>query len=184
MTIDHIQGVWQNATCLYAANQVEAAIDAMAQEISSQLGASNPVILCVMTGAVVVTGKLLTRLTFPLELDYLHLSRYGNNTTGGELDWKVRPSLELAGRTVLVVDDILDEGKTLEAITGYCLEQGAAGVMSAVLVDKQHTRKSGTIRADFVALKTGDHYLFGYGMDYKGYLRNAPGIYAVNGTVG
>ena len=94
----------------------------------------------------------------------------------------LKPTTPLSGRSVLIIDDVLDEGITLAAIKDYCLEQGAIEAYTAVLVDKllDHDKP---IHADFVGLTVENHYLFGYGMDYKGYLRNAAGIYACNGDV-
>jgi hypoxanthine phosphoribosyltransferase len=130
-----------------------------------------------MNGGVVLTGKLLTRLNFPLTLDAINASRYRNQTRGGEINWIQKPRTDLKNRTVLIVDDILDEGITLRAIYEYCREQGASSIYSAVLINKNlnHTKP---IRADFVGLEAENRYIFGYGMDYKGYLRNAAGIYA------
>ncbi len=181
--IEEATRVLKQADCLFDKAEVDAAIDALAAAITTRLAASNPILLCVMNGALVVMGELLTRLQFPLQVDYLHASRYREKLSGADLQWKARPTTPLAGRTVLIVDDILDEGDTLVKIREYCLQQGAAQVFSAVLIDKQHDRRHPMLpRADFTGLEAPDRYLFGYGMDYKGYLRNAPGIYAVAGT--
>ena len=92
----------------------------------------------------------------------------------------MKPSLDLNGRTVLIVDDILDGGVTLAAILAEVKLMGAAHVFTAVLVDKHHKRvENGLKHADFVGLEVDDHYIFGYGMDYNEYLRNAPGIFVV-----
>ncbi len=153
----------------------------MAIKIKQQLGEQNPLVLCVMTGDLVPAGMLLPRLDFALNLDYIHATRYGHKTEGGELEWIVKPSKPLKDRIVLLVDDILDEGLTLEAIIHDCKSAGAKAVYSAVLVEKIRSR-SIDIKADFVGVEVEDRYLFGFGMDYKGYLRNAAGIYAVKGA--
>ena len=179
-TPDEIKQVLQEADCLYTQAEVEQQLDRMADEISARHANSNPVFLCVMTGAMVPAGHLLTRLNFPLELDYIHATRYAGETTGGELAWATEPLISFQDRDIIVFDDILDEGVTLAAIVDYCRKQGARQVFSAVLVEKCHDRKQG-IRADYVGLEIVDRYVFGYGMDYHGYLRNVPGIYAVKG---
>jgi hypoxanthine phosphoribosyltransferase len=115
-----------------------------------------------------------------LQIDYLHATRYQDNTQGSELEWHRLPALSLHEREVLILDDILDEGATLAAVVAHCRAQGAARVLTAVLVDKRHERKVPGIHADFVGLRAVDRYLYGYGMDYRGYLRNAAGIYAVD----
>lgn len=175
--LDEIKRVEDSADLLFCSRQVEEAIDAMAQSIIAALGESNPVVLCVLNGGIIATAKLLQRLPFPLSVDSIHATRYRGETRGGQVEWLKWPSTSLRGRTVLITDDILDEGYTLAAIKDYCQEQGASKVFSAVLVDKQ-LEKEKPVGADFVALRVENRYLFGYGMDYKGYLRNAHGIYA------
>lgn len=182
VTPEQAQAVLDEADCLFTERQVEEALDAMAARIAAQLRGTNPIVMCVMNGGLVPTGKLVTRLKVPLQIDYLHATRYRNSTSGGDLTWLARPHTDIRGRTVLVVDDILDEGITLAAIMDFCREQGATAVYSAVLVEKLHERKHGLKQADFVGLEVEDRYVFGYGMDYKGFLRNAAGIYAVQGA--
>lgn len=178
----HIRQVMAEADCLYPEAEVERAIDAIAEQINGQLAERNPVVFCVMNGGLIFAGKLLPKLAFPLELSYLHATRYRNQTTGGELFWKAKPELSFIDRDVLIIDDILDEGHTLHAILQYCHLEGAASVQTAVLIDKDHDRKTcPDFKADYVGLQCADRYVFGYGMDYKGYWRNAPGIYAVKG---
>lgn len=177
---ENIKAVYEKSTRLFTTDEIEAALDKIAAEIHETLNEKNPVIICVMVGGLVPMGNLLPRLDFPLEVDYVHATRYRGEITGGELHWKVRPSVNLEGRTVLVVDDILDGGITLAAILAEVKSLGAAEVYSAVLVDKHHKRvENGLLHADFVGLEIDDHYIFGYGMDYNEYLRNAPGIFVV-----
>ncbi|MCX7094219.1 MAG: hypoxanthine-guanine phosphoribosyltransferase [Methylobacter sp.] len=175
--LEEIKHIQATADLLYSEQDVEAALDKMAEKINLALADSNPLLLCVMNGGVVAFGKLLTRLTIPLTIDAINASRYQNQTSGGSIAWLLKPETPLKGRTVLIVDDILDEGITLQALYEFCREQGAAAIYSAVLVDKilDHEKP---LTADFIGLNVENRYLFGYGMDYKGYLRNAPGIYA------
>ncbi|PJD95460.1 MAG: hypoxanthine-guanine phosphoribosyltransferase [Legionella sp.] len=176
-----IKEVYEQSSCLYTSNEVAAALDRMAININEKLKDKNPVILCVMIGGLVPLGNLLLRLDFPLEVDYVHATRYRGEITGGDIHWKVRPSADLKDRTVLIVDDILDGGVTLAAIIEEIKNMGASEVYSAVLVDKYRKRvPNGLKDADFVGLQVEDHYIFGYGMDYNEYLRNAPGIYVVS----
>lgn len=177
----HISDVFAKSTSIYSKAEVEAALDKMALEIHDALSHKNPIFLCVVIGGIVPLGNLLPRLDFPLEVDYIHATRYQRKTTGKELVWKVTPQCSLKNRTVLIVDDILDGGITLAEIVEYCQMQGAKEVMTAVLVDKNNARlPEGIPHADFCGLQVDNHYVFGYGMDYKGYLRNAPGIYMVS----
>ena len=180
--LETIRQVMQEADCLADQRTVEAALDKMAAQITEHLSEANPLVYVVMNGGLVLAGKLLPRLLFPLELAYLHATRYGHALHGEKIDWRVPPTQAPQGRNILVLDDILDEGHTLAAIVEKLKAEGAASVHSAVLVHKQHARKALTdMRADFCGLDIADRFLFGYGMDYQGYWRNAPGIYALKG---
>ena len=177
---NHIRTVFAKSSILFSKADVEAALDKMAVEIHDRLANTNPIFLCVVVGGIVPLGNLLPRLDFPLEVDYIHATRYGNKTVGTELVWKMVPQSSLENRTVLIVDDILDGGVTLAEIVKFCQEKGAKEVLTAVLVEKYNARlPEGLPTADFHGLQSDNHYVFGYGMDYKGYLRNAPGIYVV-----
>ena len=178
---EHIRQVFADATCLYSKAEVDSALDHLATSISYSLSDTNPVFLCVVVGGIVALGNLLPRLDFPLEVDYVHATRYQNTTRGHNLEWRVHPDIDLEGRTIVVVDDILDGGITLDSIVKYCENAKAKAVYTAVLVDKHQARDpKGLQKADFCGLKVDNHYVFGFGMDYKGYLRNAPGIYVVS----
>lgn len=178
ITARQAEEVYRSSERLFDLEEVEQALDAMSERITAELVDTNPIVLCVMNGGLLPAGRLLTRLDFPLWLDYVHATRYRDKTVGGELHWIKRNSVPLKDRTVLIVDDILDEGVTLAAIARYCEGEGVRRVLSAVVVEKIHDRGNG-FKADFVGLQVDDRYVFGYGMDYKGYLRNAPGIFAV-----
>jgi len=162
------------------AAQVAASVDRLAGQIAERLADVQPLVLTVMGGAVVFAGHLLPKLAFPLDCDYLHVTRYGDATHGSNLTWVAEPRLPVAGRIVLVLDDILDEGVTLAAIKARVLERGAAQCLVAVLTEKDTGREK-PIRPDFVGLVLPNRYVFGYGMDVKGAWRNLPAIYAVKG---
>jgi len=182
MTLAEANQILADADLLADGQAVTDAISRMAGEISSRLSECCPVALCVMNGGLIFAGQLLTRLLFPLEVGYVHATRYGQDTSGSQLNWITHPGNDLRGRTVLLLDDILDEGVTLAAIADWCRQQGAEQVLMAVLVDKLHDRKVVPgFQADFTGIETEDRFLFGYGLDYRGYWRNAPGIYAVKG---
>ncbi len=177
----HLNDAWKllnNAELLYGATEVDRSLDRLAARITDALADTFPVALCVMGGGVVFAGKLLPRLGFPLEFDYLHATRYRNGTQGGEIEWAVLPRMDLTGRSVILLDDILDEGHTLAAAKQRLLELGAADVKIAVLADKALGR-SKPVTADFIGLSLPDRYVFGMGMDAHGLWRNLPGIYAM-----
>lgn len=168
------------AEIIFSAADVAAAVDRVAAEINAcpAIAGTNPLLLCVMTGGVVFTGQLMTRLDFPLDFDYLHVTRYGQDITGGALSWRAAPWKSVKERTVLVVDDILDEGVTLAVVRERLLQMGATAVFTAVLADKENGKKK-PIAADFTALSVPDRFVFGYGMDAHGAWRNLPAIHAM-----
>jgi hypoxanthine phosphoribosyltransferase len=173
-----IAEVRTRAQCLYTPAQVDAAFDGLARELAGALAGADPVLVAVLLGGMYPAVQLARRLDFPYQLDYAHATRYQGGLAGGALEWRARPRAPLAGRSVLVVDDILDEGHTLAEVMAECGRQGAARVLSAVLVRKRHARPT-VGRADFHGLEVGDRYVFGCGMDYKGYFRGLPAIYGV-----
>ncbi len=179
MKIEHYRDILQRAELLVPAEQVQAALHRVAMQINEKLADTHPLVLSVMGGAVVFSGQLLPLLDFPLDFDYVHVSRYGDARAGGEMHWKVAPHESVKGRVVLLVDDILDEGHTLAALRARVLALGAKHCYSAVFADKQHGRKKPVV-ADFIGVELPDRFVFGYGMDIEGAWRNLPAIYAAS----
>ncbi|MBV8048675.1 MAG: hypoxanthine-guanine phosphoribosyltransferase [Paludibacterium sp.] len=171
-------GILNSSDILFTAEDVDRAVDRMAGEISAKLGEAYPLVLSVMGGAVVFTGQLLPRLHFPLDFDYVHVSRYADKTHGGELVWKQAPKEDVQDRVVLVLDDILDEGHTMAAIRDKVMAMGAKAFFSGVFANKLIAKEK-PIHADFVGLDVPDRYVFGYGMDVRGAWRNLPAIHAL-----
>lgn len=178
MDLDELNQLMATAECLFTQTQVEAALAALVPAVTADYEYKNPLVLGIMNGALVTLGFLLPRLKFPLQQDYLHATRYGGDEEGGDLRWKVRPETPIENRHVLLVDDILDRGITLASVRDYCLSQGAASVKVLVLGQKHIPNFSPSISADYCALHFPNRYVFGYGMDYQNYWRNAPGIFA------
>lgn len=169
---------------VYSSTEICNALDQLAGRLNQQLKGETPIALCVMQGGLVFSGNLVPRLDCMLEIDYIHATRYDNQTRGGDLIWKSTPATPLKDRTVLIMDDILDEGNTLKAIIEYCESQGAARIISTVLLRKNHNRcldhpaMENTL-TDNIALTVEDEYVFGFGMDYNGQYRQLHSIYAV-----
>lgn len=177
LTGQQAQDALREAELIYSAVEVQAALVRVAQEVNAAMSNTHPLLLSVMGGAVVFTGQLLPLLTFPLDFDYVHVSRYGGGPQGGEVRWRVEPRENVAGRVVLVVDDILDEGETMAVIRQRVLELGASAFYAAVFADKMNG-KAKPISANFVGLNLPNRFVFGYGMDIHGAWRNLPAIYA------
>jgi len=172
---------------VFSKQQIGLALDKLAEKLNQQYKGVNPVVLCVMQGGLLFSGHLIPRLNCMLEIDYIHVSRYNNKTSGGDLLWKAYPLTSLKNRSVLIMDDILDEGKTLQAIIQYCEEQGASHIDAAVLLRKKHNRCVNHHRTDEaltenIALSVEDEYVFGFGMDFNGLYRQLDSIYALTGV--
>ena len=170
--------ILESAELIHSEQKVAQAVHQLATEITHVLSRQQPLVLCVMRGAVIFSGQLLPQLRFPLDFDYVHLTRYGDALKGGEIRWRVEPRESVKDRVILVLDDILDEGITLAAIRDKVLENGAKAFYSAVFTEKE-TGKSKPLKADFTGLTVPDRYVFGFGMDIHGAWRNLPAIYAV-----
>jgi hypoxanthine phosphoribosyltransferase len=170
--------VLAQAECLYDIEAVEAALDKLANQLNQHYANLNPLLLCVMKGALVTMGQLLPKLTFPLEIDYIHATRYGNSLNGGEVQWQHKPETELKNRHIILIEDIVDQGDTLNVLRRYCLENKVKSVACATLVNKSDVSQS-CQPAEFVGLTVPNRYVFGFGLDYQGQARQFPGIYAL-----
>jgi hypoxanthine phosphoribosyltransferase len=176
------RALMKDAELIFDADAVQKAVDKVAQQLNQRFDNDEseafPLVLGVMGGAVVFCGQLLTRLTFALEFDYMHVTRYGSKDQGGTIEWKVIPRSNVEGRTVIVLDDILDEGETLAHVKERLLQMGAKEVVLAVFADKD-IGKSKPCRADYIGLTLPNKFVVGYGMDAYGYWRNLPAIWAI-----
>lgn len=168
-----------HAELLHSRDELQAVVSAMGVRIDAVLQGERPVFLTVMNGALVFAGQLALAIHADLEFDYVHATRYRGNTSGSDLHWLREPMVPLAGRVVLLVDDILDEGHTLKAVREDCYRRGATRVLIATLCTKAHDRVAEGISSDFNGVVLPDRYVFGYGMDYHEQGRNLPAIYAL-----
>ncbi|MFC4526829.1 hypoxanthine-guanine phosphoribosyltransferase [Dyella halodurans] len=168
-----------DADLLFDREALESVIADMGRQIDAALDGERAVFLTVMNGALIFAGQLALAIRTDLEFDYVHATRYRGATSGSELHWLREPAADLQGRTVLLVDDILDEGHTLKAVRDDCLRRGARRVLIVSLCTKDHDRLVEGIAADFNGVELPDRYVFGFGMDYHEQGRNLPGIYAL-----
>lgn len=178
-TATQAQALLVRAELLVTPAQVCTAVARVADEIAMALRDQQPLVLAVMRGGVVFAGHLLPLLQFPLDFDYVDVSRYGDATQGGELQWRMDVPPTVHGRVVLLIDDILDEGRTLAAVRERLLKQGAQRVLIAVFADKKLPRTK-PVAADFTGVQVPDRYVFGFGMDVHGLWRNLPAVYALD----
>ncbi len=174
-----IQEVIARSDIVFNRSEIERVIDVMAEKIRKDLHGQFPVFLTLMHGGMFFAARLGLELGFDAEFDYLHATRYRGEMTGSGLAWLHRPATIIEGRTIILVDDILDEGHTLKAVRDWCEDQGAAKVKIAVMATKQHDRCVPGLKADYSGLMVPDRYVYGYGMDMNEHGRNLPAIYAL-----
>jgi len=184
MSPPRLADVLGDADLIHDRATLEAAIGTMADAIRADYAddARPPLFVTIMHGGMPFAAQLAFALGergLDVEFDYLHATRYRGNTSGSGLAWLHRPATPMDGRRVLLVDDILDEGHTLKAVTRWCEDQGAADVRVAVLATKLHDRCVDGVCADYVGVDVPDRYVFGYGMDFHEQGRNLPAIYAL-----
>lgn len=174
------QSVIDAASQLFSNEEIEDALYSMADEMNEKLADQNPTFLCVLNGAIVPMGQLLPLLDFPLKLDYIDATRYNGKMEGGDLRIVAKPRASVKDKVIVVMDDILDSGKTMQAIVDYLYSEGAKKVYTAVMIDKKDNREEGGLfQADFVGLQIPNQFIIGYGLDYEQYFRNLDGIYVM-----
>lgn len=175
---DTVAGLPPGSTLVIPESDVEAALDRLAREITADLSGARPIVITIMNGGLVFAGQLLTRLSFTLECDYIHVRRYGRLTHGGELEWIAGPHVDVRGRSVLLLDDILDEGRTLAVVKEALMARGAAEIRIAAFTRKERGEPP-AIEADYVGVAVPNLFVFGFGMDVDGAYRNLPAVYAL-----
>ncbi len=179
MDAERAQEVHQTATLLFDQAVVEQSIAVLAARVEADCQADFPLVLSVMNGGLYLTGQLLRHWNFPLTLDYVHATRYRLATLGKDVLWKAYPQNDLKDRNVIIVDDIFDQGFTLEEVKSYCLKHGAKSCVSVFLIKKGHDRRKADVRPDYVGLECDDCYVYGVGMDLNSHFRNLPSVYAL-----
>ena len=174
-----IEKTLRNSECLISSIEVAAAYERLAAQLNLHYAGLNPIVMVVMNGGLIPAGQLLTHLTFYHRMHYIHASRYRDNEGTNELDWKFKPDVSIKGEHVLLIDDIFDEGITLKAVVEELSKENPLSIESCVLLNKEHDRKVKGFDVDFVGINVADRYVYGCGMDFHGYLRHLPGIYAI-----
>ena len=181
ITPDFIKKVFDNSNILINREELEKIFTKISLDITDRHKKDNPIIVCLMKGGLFITSEISKRLHFPLQIDYVHASRYNNAYHGSDkINWIKEPHINPSDRTVILFDDILDQGLTLAAVKKYYETQNTKEILTAVMLDKKVERKNnGLLKADYTGVEVGNQFLFGFGLDYHGYLRNTPSIHAV-----
>lgn len=173
-----LEAVLSSSKIVYSESEIDAALCVMAASINNDLRDHDPIFICVLNGALMMYGQLMKKITIPSRMDAVHVARYGDEKVGSELQWLSYPSLDLDGQVVVLLDDVLEGGITLSEIAKYCYSKNAKQVITGVLINKKITRENGGLeQVDYAALEMESGFLIGFGLDYKGYLRNTRDIY-------
>jgi hypoxanthine phosphoribosyltransferase len=180
LSLQQLQQVKENSDLIFSASQIKTAVEQMGLKLEAKIENKNAILICVMNGGIIMTSDLLRSIDCDVRVDYLQVARYRDKTVGGSLHWLKEPQLSLEDQTVVLVDDIYDEGYTMEELVSYCKRHGANEVITAVLLLKRKSTPQVGLKPDIFGLEVTDRYVYGYGMDYQGYLRNVPAIYAIS----
>lgn len=158
-----------------SAARIRSRIHELGRTIQADFGGREWVVVAVLSGSVLFVADLIRELDGPVKLDFVGVSSYGDGTESGELVYTKELKLDVAGRDVLVIDDILDTGRTLSAVIARLKSLGARRVRSCVLLDKP-SRRVVRLRVDYVGFRIPDWFVVGYGLDYAERYRNLPFI--------
>jgi hypoxanthine phosphoribosyltransferase len=173
-----------NADEILSASEIAAGFDLLAAKLQPLVERADCVLLGVLNGGMFPLLRLAERLNGDFLIDYCHATRYAGGTEGQSLTWLERPHVDFSNRTVIVIDDIFDEGTTLQAVMEHCRGTGSARAYSAVMVVKDRQRSAAMPLPDFTTgLCVPDRYVFGCGMDLYGRWRHLGAIYALRGGV-
>ena len=177
--MDTVQALITKSSVIYSEIEIKKAIQNIADQVNQTIKTNDLYVLCVMNGALIFAGQLLPRLEKNIQYSYIHATRYASSLTGGPIHWLVKPPIDIEGKTVLILDDILDEGITLREIAATCLAMKAKAIYTAVLFDKEIAKEKSYF-PNFIGLKVPNRFVFGYGLDCKGLGRNLPHLYALD----
>jgi hypoxanthine phosphoribosyltransferase len=147
----------------------------LGNEITAELDEADPVVIGVLKGSVPFLTDLSRHLPLTVEIDFLNLTRFGRE---GRVSVAMDLSVPIEGRSVLIVEDIVDTGLTLSTLRKMLLARGASSVSTVALLDKS-TRRIVDVPVEHRGFEVGDEFLLGYGMDWQGQYRNVPSIWAV-----
>ncbi|QDD01629.1 hypoxanthine-guanine phosphoribosyltransferase [Candidatus Methylopumilus planktonicus] len=177
--MDTIQELISKSSVIYSEIEIKIVIQNIADQVNQTIKTDDLYVLCVMNGALIFAGQLLPRLEKNIQYSYVHATRYVSSLTGGPIHWLVKPPIDIEGKTVLILDDILDEGITLREIAATCIAMKAKAIFTAVLFDKEIAKEKSYL-PNFIGLKVPNRFVFGYGLDCKGLGRNLPHLYALD----
>ena len=158
--------------------EIQEAVRQVGEAINRDLADKNPLFICVLNGAFMFAGDLMKTVTVPCEITFIKLSSYDGLYTTGTVKEIIGLNESVVGRNVVVVEDIVDTGITMERILGSLRAKGASDIKVATFLQKPDALQR-NITVDYVAMKIPNDFIVGYGLDYDGYGRNLKDIYTV-----
>jgi hypoxanthine phosphoribosyltransferase len=164
-------------TTLFSKSDIEKRVAEMGAEITRDLAGSELIALCVLKGAMFFCSDLMRHIAFDVALDFIQVSSYGDQkTSSGVVTLLKEPQLDMRGKSVLIVEDIIDSGLSMNEVFRYIkLDRGAREVRTATFLDKPTARKV-PFKADYVGFSIDPKFVIGYGLDYAEKYRNVPDI--------
>ena len=163
-------------TTLISQDQIQQRVTEMAQEISREFAGSDLIALCVLKGAMFFCADLVRQMTMDVALDFIQISSYGNQKySSGVVTILKEPQLDMRGKNVLIVEDIIDSGLSIREVTNYIESRGAAKVKTASFLDKPKSRKV-PFTPDYIGFSIDPHFVIGYGLDFAEKYRNIPEV--------
>lgn len=169
----------EDLSLVYDRDMIDARVATLATEITREYKNLNPILISVLKGSVIFFSDLIRRLDFGIELDFIRLASYGPHTkTSGEVNIIYDVTLDIEGRHVLLVEDIIDTGLTVKKALDHLNKRGPASIKLCVLIDKPWQRLT-PVEAAYTGFTAPDRFLVGYGLDYAEHYRNLPEIYAL-----
>ncbi|HJN38165.1 MAG TPA: phosphoribosyltransferase family protein [Gammaproteobacteria bacterium] len=168
---------------LFDETAIQKSILTMANQINQDLKGETIILLCILNGGLYTAYPLSRALKIHHQLECIKASRYQNNTSGAAPIIE-HSTINFQNKTVLLVDDCIDQGVTLQAISQHCQDQGASKVLTAVLLNKTHLRPKNVPSPNYYSLISDtQHFVYGHGLDIHGYLRNLPNIFSIPGPM-
>ncbi|MEA4982109.1 MAG: hypoxanthine phosphoribosyltransferase [Paludibacter sp.] len=158
--------------------EIQAAVKQVGEAINREMSDTNPLFICVLNGAFMFAGDLMKTVNFPCEITFVKLSSYEGLVTTGNVKEVIGLNESVVGRNVIVVEDIVDTGITMEKIISSLQSKGAKSIKVATFLQKPEALQR-DIQVDYVAMKIPTQFIVGYGLDYDGYGRNLKEIYTV-----
>lgn len=159
--------------------QILAAVDKVAEQINRDLADENPIFICVLNGAFIFAADLYRRISFPSQMTFMRMKSYEGIETTGTVKTIASLHESVVGRTVVIVEDIVDSGYTMQRVIAQLQDLGAKTVKVAVLLNKPNARKVDGLNIDYCCLEIPNDFIVGYGLDYNEEGRNLPDIYVV-----